>query len=378
MIVARGHLSILAGVALLALAGCKGVSDSTTYPDRPITPPPPYFYGVWGTGQDDVYVVGQPGLIYHFDGTTWQRQSCPTTVPLTSVWGDSETGRVYVTGHDGVILRSTGNGVWTTMNTGTGENIYDVGNFVQVKPSGETRFVLAVGDGGTILRLAGDVWQPAPGNIMVRNNVNAPADTLTLSRDMVSLTAVFTYGVAGAYMDRRPVDGGVKGCVLLNDPDLDWQLRPIASGESWVTSAVGSEIVGDNFVGTAAGRLFQMARATDGVETFVERYSPSLGEIVYGLWADDQNTVFAVSNAGRITQVTASNEHLVLYNDGLTFFDIWGASSVNIYAVGIDGRIMHFFDPAGGEDPQWVREEVELPTTKNLVVVGPDKFGRTF
>ncbi len=381
MIVARGPLSILAGAALLALvalAGCKGVSDSTTYPERPATLPPAYFYGVWGTGPDDVYAVGQPGLIYHYDGTSWQRQSCPTTVPLTSVWGDPATDRVYVTGHGGVILRSNGDGIWTAMGSGTGENLYDVGEFIQSKPAGDTRFVLAVGDHGTILRLAGDAWQRVVGDIMVRNNVNVPTDTLSVERDVVSLTAVFTYGVGGAYVDRRPVVGGVKGCVLLNDADLDWQLRPIAGGESWVTAAMAGPATEDNFVGTARGRLFRMAELEEGVESFVEMYSPSLGEIVYGLWADAENTVYAVSDAGRVTRINAANEPLELYNDGLTFFDVWGSSTVDVYAVGIGGRIMHYFDPAGGDDPQWVSEDVELPTTKNLAGLSLDKFGRPF
>ncbi len=381
MIVARGQLSILAGVALFALAtlaGCKGVSDSTTYPDRPATPPPPYFYGVWGNGEDDVYVVGQPGLIYHFDGTAWERQACPTSVALTSVWGDPESGRIYVTGHGGVILRSTGDGNWSTMGTGTAQDLYDVGEFIQVKPGGETRYVLAVGNRGTILRLAGDAWQAAPGDIMVRNNLNAPADTLTVAQDMVSLTTVFTYGIGGAYLDRRAVGGGVKGCVLLNDPDLDWFLRPIAGGESWVTSSVAGPEISDNFVGTAAGRLFRMTELDDGFETFIEMYSPSLDEIVYGLWADVANSVYAVSDAGRITRVDANNDHLELYNDGLTLFDVWGSSTVDIYAVGIDARIMHYFDAAGGGNPQWVREDVELPVTKSLVAGGLDKFGRPF
>jgi hypothetical protein len=383
MIVARSHLFILAGaalLALLALAGCKGVADSTTYPDRPVPPAPPYFFGVWGSGPSDVYAVGQPGLIYHFDGTSWQRQACPTAQPLTSVWGDPESGRVYVTGHDGVILRNTGNGVWTSMNSGTGADLFDVGAFIQEKPAGQTRFILAVGDEGTILRLVGDGWQPAPTAIMVRNNLNAPEDTLTLSHDMVSLTTVFTYGVGGAYVDRRAVGGGVKGCVLLNDPDLDWQLRPIAGGESWVTSSVGGESTMDNFVGTASGRLFQLTMQAENVEAFVEMYSPSLGEIVYGVWADAEAKVNAVSNAGRVTWVTPppDNDHADIYYDGLTLFDIWGTSSTNLYAVGINGRIMHYYDAAGGDNPQWVRENVELPAAKSLVAGGLDKFGRPF
>ncbi len=116
---------------------------------------------------------------------------------------------------------------------------------------------------------------------------------------------------------------------------------------------------------------------SDGVETFTELYSPSLGEAVYGLWADDQPAVHAVSDAGRVTRVIANtNEPRQLYNDGLTFFDVWGTSADDLYAVGIGGRIMHYFDPAGGDEPQWVREDVELPATKSLVAGGLDKFGR--
>jgi hypothetical protein len=383
MIVARGSLSILAGAALLALsmlAGCKSISDDTTYPEPPVPVPPAYFFGVWGTGPNDVYVVGQPGLIYHFDGTVWQRQNSTTNQPLTSVWGDPESGRVYVTGHGGVILRSTGDGVWTGMGTGTSEDLYDVGAFTRTRPGGDPHPVLAVGNHGTLLRLNGDSWQRIDGNIMVRDNLNAPADTLTVIHDMVSLTTVFTYGVGGAYLDDRAVGGGIKGCVLLNDPDFDWQLRPISDGESWVTSSVSSPSVAGNYVGTAAGRLFRMSRLAGDVETFSAMFSPSLGEVVYGLWTDPDLAVYSVSDAGRITRVTANNEaHAEVYFDGLTLFDVWGTASDNYYAVGINGRILHYFDAPGDPvGPEWVREVVALPTTKNLDAGGFDKFGRPF
>jgi hypothetical protein len=391
MIVARGHRSILISAALIALAamaglailaGCEGVSDPATYPTPPNVPPPPYFFGIWGSGASDVYVVGQPGLIYHFDGASWSRQTSPTSVALTSVWGDTQSGRIYVTGHDGVILSSLGDGNWSLMSSGTGEDLYDVGEFLQMKyPNpAQTRHILAVGDNGTILRLVGGAWQTAPGTIMVRDNQNVPTDTLTVARDMVSLTSVFTYGVAGAYFDDRPVGGGEKGCVLLNDPLFDWQLRPIKGGESWVTSAARSSTVAENYVGTAAGRLFKMSRLADGTETFVEMYSPSLGEVVYGLWATPGDAVHAVSGAGRVTRVAADNlAHDELYYDGLTFFDVWGTSSADFYAIGINGRIMHYYDaPGDPAEPQWVREDVELPATKSNDGARFNKFDRPF
>lgn len=393
MIVARDHRSLLAAVVLTALTalgglavltGCNGVSDPATYPEPPVVLPPPYFFGVWGSGPSDVYVVGQPGLIYHYDGTAWARQNCPTTEPLTSVWGDPQSNRIYVTGHRGVILRSSGDGVWTAMNSGTGENLYDVGEFYQMKyPNpAQTRMVLAVGHKGTILRLTGDSWQAAADAIMVRDNQNGPADTLSVKKDMVALSVVFKYGVGGAYLDERPIIGGEKGCVLLNDPVLDWQLRPIAGGESWVTAAATSATVYENYVGTGAGRLFRMSRLSDGTETFGEMYSPSLGEIVYGLWAPPDAGVNAVSSAGRIGRVEVNNAYTQLYYDGLSLFDVWGTANDNVYAVGINGRILHYYDaPGEPEGPQWVTEDVELPATKSSDSgprdgAGYDKFGR--
>jgi tRNA A-37 threonylcarbamoyl transferase component Bud32/photosystem II stability/assembly factor-like uncharacterized protein len=64
------------------------------------------FQAVWGARPDDVWIVGQGGTVFHFDGFSWRRQESPTTQPLSSVLG---VGRaLFVSGDGGTLLRRAG------------------------------------------------------------------------------------------------------------------------------------------------------------------------------------------------------------------------------------------------------------------------------
>lgn len=58
---------------------------------------------VWGSGPDDVFVVGYQGRVLHFDGAAWSAMESGTTASLFGVWG-SGRGRVYAVGSS-LILR---------------------------------------------------------------------------------------------------------------------------------------------------------------------------------------------------------------------------------------------------------------------------------
>ena len=57
----------------------------------------------WGSGPDDVYMVGHYDAIFHFDGVAWSEMVSPTGLYLTSVWGDG-AGHVFAVGESGTIL----------------------------------------------------------------------------------------------------------------------------------------------------------------------------------------------------------------------------------------------------------------------------------
>ena len=63
-----------------------------------------YLHGVWGTGPDDVIAVGDGGRILHWDGATWERVG-GTSYDLTGIRDG------WITGDDATVMRWTGRGV---------------------------------------------------------------------------------------------------------------------------------------------------------------------------------------------------------------------------------------------------------------------------
>jgi hypothetical protein len=344
-----------AALGLWLFAGCSDEKSDPTFPQEPQPEVGIWFLGIWGSGPDDIFVVGQPGLIYHWDGTQWRREESGTTAALTDVWGDG-TGTVYATGHGGVILRRSGAGVWSAMSSGTSKHLFALGRYQGT--------VMAAGHEGTLRQLVGQSWVNAPELIYRRDAQQVIEDTLMRSEDIESLTAVGHYGVSGS-----------DGAILMSDPEAPWQLRQVTGGQEWVTCATSNERILGNFVATNGGRLFQLRQDEASVLSWRERYSPALGAIVYGIYADAADTVWAVTNDGRINRIAPNNNFRAVYADQLMLFDIWGTSGTNLYAVGVDGRVLRFHEINPGEHG-WRLEDLPLPATKSHAPYVFDKFGR--
>jgi len=352
---------LLCAMAILA-TGCGEEDGDVTFPDplEPVTGQ--WFLGVWGTGPDDVYVVGQPGLIFHWDGTDWTQQDSHTSEALTDVWGD-DAGNVYVTGHGGLVLRLQGD-EWTTMDTGTEADLFNIGSFQDnIYACGRNE------DFAVLRRLDGGSWSEAPGEIFLRDNELAVTDTFYLHSDddpeeiIESLATVGYFGIAGA-----------DGVILMEDPETDWQLRRILGGEEWVKAAASSDRVSGNFIATSGGRLFHLVEGDGSQLSWEEVYSPALDASIFGLYSDAADTVWAVTDDGRVNRVDPPYGNAVsLYNDGKALFDVWGSSGTNLYAVGIDGRVLHFHEVEG--EHQWVEEILPLPDTKKDGTPAFDRFG---
>ena len=97
-------------------------------------------HGVWGSGPNDVWAVGDAGIL-HWDGSAWTAVSSGTTAYLEGVWG-SGANDVWAVGDVGTILHWDGS-AWTSASSGTTFALFGVWG------SGAND-VWAVGD-GTIL-----------------------------------------------------------------------------------------------------------------------------------------------------------------------------------------------------------------------------------
>jgi len=144
-------------------------------------------YGVWGTGPNNVYAVGEYGKIRHYDGSSWSWVSSGTTDVLRAVWG-SGPNDVFAVGDHGTILHYDGM-AWSEMRSGTPqqlcgvwgsgpEDVFAVGSFGLIIHY-PRKYALSV---GLVNGLFGDVsMDPAPAD------ANAPAFPVGTA---VALTAV--------------------------------------------------------------------------------------------------------------------------------------------------------------------------------------------
>lgn len=82
---------------------------------------------VWGSGPNDVFVVGgtpDRGEVYHFDGTEWSGMNIPRVPILIWVFGFGPND-VYAVGEQGAFIRYDGER-WTEVDSGTDEDLWGI------------------------------------------------------------------------------------------------------------------------------------------------------------------------------------------------------------------------------------------------------------
>lgn len=120
-------------------------------------------YGIWGAADDDLWAVGgtpdASSTAIHFDGTSWTPASLPQNGgAYFKVWG-SAANDVFVVGQYGKIYHFDGR-AWTEQQSGAGKNV----SLFTVAGRSSTD-VYAVGGQGTAVALHydGSSWSPVPG-----------------------------------------------------------------------------------------------------------------------------------------------------------------------------------------------------------------------
>jgi hypothetical protein len=325
---ARGPIvvSAMAALGLLALLagflGCSDSGDDPVFPEAPLPETGTWFLDIWGSSANDIYIVGQPALMLHYDGNRWARVRIPRQATLTSIYGESASN-IYVCGHDGVVLHYNGSN-WSSMSTGTSKDLFGIGRF-----QGE---LYVCGQQGAVRRLSGGQWVDTPQTVYSYNTQGtAILDTLQRKKEIGSLAVVSYYGIAGD-----------QGHVLMpSELPSSWTLGLVADEELVTAGWSQPGEIGENFLATEEGRLYQLSLA-DTVYSWIELSSPATSAI-YGMWSADQDTFYYVTRDGQITRRIASSGEITEEYDGPDWlFGIWGAAPDDIYAVGLDSTLIHF------------------------------------
>lgn len=116
--------TLVALAAVLTLGGCKNAGGwDEAFPAEESGAQS----GVWGSGPDDVYVVGgfpEQGSITRYDGSGWAEVDIPEVPLLVWVYGFSADD-VWTVGEGGGVLHKTG-GAWERVDVGTTEDLWGV------------------------------------------------------------------------------------------------------------------------------------------------------------------------------------------------------------------------------------------------------------
>jgi hypothetical protein len=81
-----------------------------------------------GFDATDLYAVGHDGDLWHYNGKKWSKRELPTNVNLTEVHCAGD-GRVYITGHHGVLIRGRGDAWEIIEQQETTEDLWDLAWF---------------------------------------------------------------------------------------------------------------------------------------------------------------------------------------------------------------------------------------------------------
>jgi hypothetical protein len=94
---------------------------------------PPRANKIWGTSDNNLYVVGPDGHIVHFDGTQWELLQTGSTLQVFDIWGVKSEGggqdQILAVGSDGInkkLLSIQGTSITSVTDSGLSASIFGV------------------------------------------------------------------------------------------------------------------------------------------------------------------------------------------------------------------------------------------------------------
>ncbi len=368
----------------------QAVTDSSDHDTRAGV-----LWGLWGSGPEDVFAVGDAGLVLHWDGHCWTLEPSGTRLPLHAVCGNA-TGTVFTVGWMGVICERSA-GVWRVVQGGvtdadgrryrscrTNQPLFAVwGN-----DSGD---VWAVGDHGRVVRHDGRQWQEletgveghlrgvlglADGTLMAcgRNGlvIRWDGDAWRQMRtgtgaDLNRLWARAPDDVYALVGGHDSATNGSIGCLLHFDGD-NWSEMPSRDRFERLRGMAGDTVnlvlVGDR------GGIYRLAdgvieRIAQGGEqdlydvALFPNYALAVGDLGTVLRSGAPATPNAETSVHPVPRTRLARWHRV--GDGITDHTlraIWAAPSGRHFAVGEAGTILT------GDATRW--ESMSVPTSLDL------------
>jgi serine/threonine protein kinase len=315
-------------------------------------------YEVRGSSRDDVWAVGDWGTILHWDGRAWSQLPSGSTTLITDVW-PFDRGNAWVVGLDGTALHWDG-AVWSPTSSGTVRGLFRLG---ATAPDD----VWAVGYGGTIVHWDGRSWRTS----LVTGHNETLMGVWCNRRDDVWVTGhhpgvVLRYD--GARWSELPLPDVVPAQKRANYPfayvwgtsarDV-WLLpkrdHPLHwDGTRWTRFDPGTWHELYRLWGSGPDDIWAIGDETVTVHWDGQRWNGLVPDHTYteyhAVWASRPDDVWAV---GHRVQPPSSERHgvgvhwdgqrwtLLGMPEGPRLEALWGSGPHDVWAAGFDGTILH-------------------------------------
>jgi len=252
------------------------------------------------------YVAGGGEIWKRVGDTDWQLEigSLPGEVYALD---RPITGQIYAVGTEGLIAAYDGIS-WDQQSVGVEVQLRGV----DVNPRGDG---YACGDDGALFRKAGNTWTD-----LGYSNTSPWNDIDGLSADDI-------YAANGDTLMHWTGTEWSPLAVAGNEIHSLWAVAP---DEIWIVSR--SADGWDNFINVWTGNIFQ-GRFQSSMDRLNSIWCDHAGDTV--MVAADNGFVFRWGGGGSWDWLNADSQ-------GRCFYDVWGSSGHDVFAVGADGLIVHF------------------------------------
>jgi photosystem II stability/assembly factor-like uncharacterized protein len=136
--------------------------DGHNWQEQSVSPSGFELRAVWGFDNNHIVAVGSEGIIFYYNGISWNRMDISTIVGATgrspllyAVWGSSPTD-VFAAGSEGILLHYDGT-LWQKMENSAGAAGH-LPLFLETVWGASGDDVLAAGYGGVLLHYDGQKW----------------------------------------------------------------------------------------------------------------------------------------------------------------------------------------------------------------------------
>lgn len=332
-------------IAILGLCGSLGCASPPPvlwYWENP-TPTGDYLWGVDGRTPDDLYAVGELGLVMHYDGASWTavydrvgwEADNPGIGPpdLRDVWIDSSGTLVAVGNRDALHFDGTNWKVHTLTPTGF------VGQLRGVSGTGPSS-IYAIWGGGEIHRFDGSSW-------------SVDASGLGPLSEIFSLASGEVWA-GGAELYQLVPDGA--GALV-------WAIRDDLPSSTKGITALWAANVNDLFV----AREDEIVHWNGANWTSTAVAAPGPYKSIVALWGRSGSDVFALTNAWQLYHYDGTGWSLQQ-----PVPQAWPAArragggqvlgGAGSRIVAVLGYLIFSHDLAGDQAGQWVRETQDIMT----------------